>query len=368
MSKHRKPNVKLVRGTDSSIFDLKNRIDRGEFQEPVVDHPFDNPEGYHSQIGGDRVDLSNQSASQTIVPLYEPIPTEGAEVVYLKPQRKSNSGYIATFLTGAAAVIAFGTSPCNPDITESPVPIVQQTTTTTIPKFEDKIFTCTDDTISFKFKLPEVGTSQYVAALVANGWNNQNIRDLCSKSYDQQAGLVQTYDNIMFQSFPYDGLEPILDITKDVLTVNKEKVERLNLENLKDGRNNVVKLNETFSYPMPESLEERVQSKEERLQEASRAYMITEGSDYKPVKQILQETGVTLREIKDLVGVTRAELIRYQRNQRNEDIWRGFMESGCLKKSDYVKQVMEEYGIGKSTAYTILRNMSLEAPDAMNCY
>jgi predicted transcriptional regulator len=276
--------------------------------------------------------------------------------------------FVASAVTIGVATFAVIYSHHPKPLAEPPQIVQTPVSSPVLPPVEDKIFTCTDNSISFKFKLDGIGTSQYVAAMVSNGWNNVNLRSLCSMSLDQQTSLVETYDTQMFRSWSYDELTPVLDLTKDVLTINKDKVQRLNLENLKDGRNNVINLNETFTYPIP--LEEKVQSKEDRLHEASRLYMITNTSnpEYKPLREIVQEAGVTVKEIREIVEITRAELKRYQIAQRDEDIWRGYIESGCLKKSEYVKSIAEEYGLSRSRVYTILRNMALEVPDAPNCY
>ncbi|MSR85782.1 hypothetical protein EXS74_00120 [Candidatus Woesearchaeota archaeon] len=134
-----------------------------------------------------------------------------------------------------------------------------------------------DDTLSIKFVLPGVGTSQYIAAMIENGWNREALYDLAQWLASEQVSLVVSANTTHIRSLDRDKVAPIIDLTRDVLDANLDHkknpsplVHRADFspEGMKDGKRNVVYRADTLvvaapkefiSTPLPQEVQESLE-------------------------------------------------------------------------------------------------------------
>ncbi len=179
---------------------------------------------------------------------------------------------------------------------ELPPPVLKS------PNLEEKIFTYHKDTTSdgeyiiIDTKIPGVGISQYVAAMVKNGWDLSSLKSLTNLELKEQEDLVRVANTAHIQSLQWDGVASIIKITKDVIDRNLDHELNprpvihnvdLSTEGLKDGKKNIIYPNTNlivnipnppkreFKLPVQQnnatgSLEERILSPTEKLFEFQR--------------------------------------------------------------------------------------------------
>jgi len=124
----------------------------------------------------------------------------------------------------------------------------------TFPILEEKIFvynereseTLLDDKLAINFTLPGIGVSQYVTALVEEGWTQETIYELAQWDAKKQKQRVKKAHTRHIQSIGQNAMDPILEITKDIIQdpMNSSEVHKIDVteKGLKNPKRNVVYL------------------------------------------------------------------------------------------------------------------------------
>src|SRR3989338_7782689 len=124
----------------------------------------------------------------------------------------------------------------------------------TFPILEEKIFvynereseTFLDDKLAINFTLPGIGVSQYVTALVEEGWTQETIYELAQWDAKKQKQRVKKAHTRHIQSIGQNAMDPILEITKDIIQdpMNSSEVHKIDVteKGLKNPKRNVVYL------------------------------------------------------------------------------------------------------------------------------
>ncbi|MDP3728792.1 MAG: hypothetical protein Q8R18_05045 [bacterium] len=155
--------------------------------------------------------------------------------------------------------------------------------------------TLLDDKLTIHFVLPGVGLSQYLTILVEEGWNQESIYALSQWDAESQKQRVQIANTKHIQTLKAGSLEPILNITEEIINepLNSANIYKKDLtkDGIKNPNKNIVYL-DTFLLVDP-AKEDIIQDTLEKIIE----------ENYAPEK--LPNLGSLLQDYFDLRAIER---------------------------------------------------------------